>query len=554
MYPLTKKDDFIKVFENSVKECWDKTALVEFRIPGLTYGDLAAEIQKNILCWKSAGLRPGDKIALNARSSAAWGVTFFSAQAGGFVAVQLFNGFMPADAQGLTNHSDSRLLFTEKMIFSKMDFEAMPKLLAAIDLHTGELLASRGGFAEVYARRDEIFKEACPDGLSKENVCFADRELDDLAAIMYTSGSTGNPKGVMLSVRNLSSNIQLIPNHFPYHREDNYVSVLPYAHIFGLVYDLIAPLCYGMTLCILYVPPVPANLKPALREYKPYVFFAVPLIINKLLDESIGEFIHSKSGAAKLADYQNNPDFCEALHDIFMRALGGNCGLLITGGAAMPESLERLFLEQLKVPFVTGYGMTECSPTITLGHKEIYVMKECGEPVPEGIELKIDSEDPRNIAGEVLVRGHVVFTGYYKNEAATKAAFTPDGWFRTGDLGTQDELGRVFLVGRCKSMILSSNGQNIFPEEIEVLLNQLPYVAESLIVSRDSKLIALIVPAYKLAEDHGVTKEQLKEIMDANLATINGQIPAYSEISGYALLAEPFDKTPKGSIRRFMYS
>jgi len=309
-----------------------------------------------------------------------------------------------------------------------------------------------------------------------------------------------------------------------------------------------------MTLCILYMPPVPANLKPALREYQPYVFFAVPLIINKLLDESIGEFIHSKSGAAKLADYRNNPDFCEALHDIFMRALGGNCGLLITGGAAMPESLERLMLEQLKVPFVTGYGMTECSPTITLGHKETYVMKECGEPVPEGIELRIDSEDPRHIAGEVLVRGDVVFTGYYKNEAATKAVFTADGWFRTGDLGTQDELGRVFLVGRCKSMILSSNGQNIYPEEIEVVLNQLPYVAESLIVSREQHLIALIVPNAKLAEDHGISPEELRKIMDDNLTRINEQVPAYSQISSYVLAAEPFNKTPKGSIRRFMYA
>ena len=554
MYPLTKKDDFICVFEQSMKECWDKTALVEFQNPGLTYGGLAAEIEKNLLCWKAAGLKPGDKIALNARSSAAWGITYFSSHIGRYVAVQIFNGFMPSDAQGLVNHSESRLLYTEKMLFAKMDFETMPNLLAAIDTHTGELLASRGDFAAIYAQRDALYAAAHPQGMRKEDVLYEARELDDLAAIMYTSGSTGNPKGVMLSVRNLSSNIQLIPHHFPYHREDNYVSVLPYAHIFGLVYDLMAPLCYGMTLCILYVPPVPANLKPALRQYKPYVFFAVPLIINKLLDESIGEFIHSQSGSAKLADYQNHPDFCDALHDIFMRALGGGCGLLITGGAAMPESLERLMLEQLKVPFVTGYGMTECAPTITLGHKETYVMKECGEPVPEGIELRIDSEDPQHIAGEVLVRGHVVFMGYYKNEAATKAVFTSDGWFRTGDLGTQDEMGRVFLVGRCKSMILSTNGQNIYPEEIEVVLNQLPYVAESLIVSRENRLIALIVPNYKLAEEQGLSKEKLKEIMDANLADINSQIPAYSEISSYALLVEPFDKTPKGSIRRFMYS
>jgi long-chain acyl-CoA synthetase len=453
----------------------------------------------------------------------------------------------------LVNHSDSRILYTEKAIFDKMDFEAMPALLGAIDTRSGELLAARGDFAERYAARDAAFAAAYPGGFTREDVRFAERDLDELCALMYTSGSTGNPKGVMISVRNFSSNIQLIPNHFPYKREDNYVSVLPYAHIFGLVYDLMAPLCYGMTLCILCIPPVPANLKPALRQYRPFVFFAVPLIINKMLDDTIGEFIRSKSGAAKLADHVHNPDFCEALRTIFMNAFGGNLGLMITGGAAMPEQLERLFLEQLKVPFVTGYGMTECTPTITLGHKETYVMKECGEPVPEGIELKIDSPDPRHVAGEVMVRGHVVFTGYYKNPEATRAVLSEDGWFRTGDLGTIDELGRVFLVGRSKSMILGTNGQNIFPEEIEVVLNQLPYVQESLIVSREGRLTALIVPNQNLLTEQNIDAATLGQIMDNNLSDLNKKIPAYSAVGGYEILFDPFAKTPKGSIKRFMY-
>ena len=370
MYNLTQKDSFLRRFEQSVKECWNKTALVEFNQEGITYGELAAELEKTVLWWRAAGLLPGDKVAINARSSANWAKTFFAAQTGGFVAVQLFNGFTPADTMHLVDHSDSRILYTEKAIFEKMDFEAMPKLLGVIDTKSGELLAARGDFAKVYESREAGFTAAHPAGLRRKDVHYPDRPLDELCALMYTSGSTGNPKGVMISVRNFSSNIQLIPIHFPYKRDDNYVSVLPYAHIFGLVYDLMAPLCYGMTLCILYVPPVPAYLKPALRAYKPYVFFAVPLIINKMIDDTIGEFIHSKSGAAKLADYRNNPDFCEALRTIFMNAFGGRLGLMITGGAAMPEQLERLFLEQLKVPFVTGYGMTECTPTITLGHKE----------------------------------------------------------------------------------------------------------------------------------------------------------------------------------------
>lgn len=554
MYNLTQNDSFISIFENSVKENWNKPALDEFNKSTSTYGELAAQIEEIVLCWKAAGLRRGDKVTLNARSSANWGRIFFACQTGGFVAVQLFNGFTPADTTKLVCHSDSRILYTEKAIFSKMNLDELPEIIAVFDTNTGELLASRGDFAGIYARRHEIFEEAHPDGFTPADVHFDERGLDELSAIMYTSGSTGNPKGVMLSVRNFSSNIKLIPNHFPYRKEDNYVSVLPYAHIFGLVYDLITPLCYGMTLCVLGVPPVPSNLKPALRQYRPHVFFAVPLIINKMIDDTIGEFIRSKSGAAKLADYSANQDFCDALHTIFMNGFGGNLGLMITGGAAMPEQLEKLFLEQIKVPFVTGYGMTECAPTITLGCYGDYRMKECGKPVSEGIDLRIDSADPYNIAGEVLVRGDVVFSGYYKNPDATKAVMTADGWFRTGDLGTFDERGSLFLVGRCKSMILTSNGQNIFPEEIEVVLNQLPYVAESLIVERSGRLTALIVPNQNEAAENNLDATALNNIMASNIAALNKKIPAYSAVASFELQFEPFAKTPKGSIRRFMYA
>lgn len=551
MYNLTQNDNFILRFENSVKECWNKTALDDYNVSSITYGQLAEEIEKNILVWKAAGLKPGDKVTINAKSSAGWAKIFLSSQVGEFVSVQIFPGFTADDTTNMVNHSETKVLYTEKAIFDNLSFEAMPNILAAIDIKTGEILACRGNFAEVYAQRDELFKASHPQGLTPEQISYPNRDLDSLAAIMYTSGSTGNPKGVMLINRNLSANIYLIPRHFPYKREDNYVSVLPFAHIFGMVYDMLAPLCFGMHLIVLGLPPVPAYLKPALREFKPHVFFAVPLILTKLIEDTIGEFIHSKSGEAKLADYHNNPDFCEALATIFMKALGGNIGIFVTGGAAIPEHFERLFVEILKLPFVTGYGMTEAAPTICLGHKETYKLKECGEYIEECVDLKIDSDDPENIPGEILIKGHVLFTGYYKNEEATKAAFTEDGWFHTGDLATMDKDHSVFIVGRSKNMLLSPNGQNIYPEEIEVVLNTLNGVAESLVISRHDKLVALIVPDHNKLGD--IDAASLRRIMDANIVALNKKLPNYSQVSSYELKFESFAKTPKGSIRRFMY-
>ena len=544
---------FVKRFENSVRECWEQPALNNYRQQPITYAELAAEIETLHLLWREAGLQPGDKIALNAHSTANWITTFMAAVSGGYVAVQLFNGYTPVDTQNLTDHSDSRLLYTERATFEKMELEAMPQLLGVIDLTTGELLAARGDFKERFEARRTRFAACHPNGLQPQDVCYADLADDVVCGINYTSGSTGNPKGVMLTIGNFSANLEDILPAFPFHRGEGYLSILPLAHIFGLTVDGITPLCCGMHLTILAALPIPATLKGALQEVRPRLFFAVPLILSKMLEYTIGEFTQSRTGAERLADYRNHPDFCEALRTIFMASFGGRCEVLVTGGAAIPAHLEELMTKKLNIPFVTGYGMTECAPVISLGKLGNYKLKSCGEYLKR-YRIRIDSPDPERRAGELAVKGPYVFKGYYKNPEATKMAFDEEGFFHTGDLALVDRDGTLFLVGRCKSMLLSENGQNIFPEEIEVVLNALPYVAESIIVQRQSRLVALIVPNQDLAVRHQIDNATLQQLMRENLDTLNRQIPAYSAVIDYELMSEPFAKTPKGSIKRFMYA
>lgn len=544
--------NFIKKFETTIKQCWDSPALTDYKSETFSYSQIAKEIATMHLVWKAAGIQQGDKISLNARSCANWAKVFMAVTGAGNVAVQLFNGFTPADAQKFTHHSDSRILFTEKAIFGGMDFEAMPHLLAVFDIKNFELLASRGNFAAIHERGEELFNEAFPEGLTPENINYTKLGLDELCCINYTSGSTGNPKGVMLTVRNISSNIEMIPQHFPYRRGDNYLSVLPFAHIFGLLYDMIACLCTGLHLTILGLPPAPSILKDAMQAVKPRVIMMVPLVLSKMAEFSIGEFVYSRTGKARLADHENHPEFCHALRTIMLSYLGGECEVIVTGGAAIPEDLEQLLITKLDMPLVTGYGMTECAPTISLGHLGHYKLRSCGEIV-ERMQARINSADQRNTVGELWVKGDNTFIGYYKNPEADREVFTEDGWFRTGDLGTIDEENTLFLVGRCKSMLLASNGQNVYPEEIEVKLNVLPYIAESIIVQRGEKFTALIVPNADQLTNDGVSAETLGSIMAKNIETLNRQIPSYSQISDYELRTEPFAKTPKGSIKRFMY-
>lgn len=545
--------NFIEKFENSIKENWNKSALTDYRGETWRYSQVAEEITTMHLVWRAAGIKQGDKISLNARSCANWAKAFMAITSGGQVAVQLFNGFTPADAQKFTHHSDSKILFTEKAIFEEMDFEAMPQLIAVIDTRSSELLASRGNFESIYRQRHQLFGAAYPDGFSPDCVSYTKIEMDDLCCINYTSGSTGNPKGVMLTARNISSNVDTIPKHFPYLRGENYLSMLPFAHIFGLLFDLVTCLCSGMHITVLGMPPAPTILKDAMQQVRPRVIMMVPLVLNKMIEFSIGEFVNSRTGKTRLKDYSQHPEFCHALRTIALSYLGGKCEVIMTGGAAIPVEIEELLITKLDIPLVTGYGMTECAPAIALARLGHYKQRSCGEIV-ERMQARIDSDDQQSKVGELWVKGDNTFIGYYKNPEADREVFTSDGWFRTGDLGIIDNENNLFLVGRCKSMLLSSNGQNVYPEEIEVKLNALAYVSESIIVQRGERFVALVVPNADLLANDGISAETLRVIMEKNIETLNSQIPSYSQISDFELTDEPFAKTPKGSIKRFLYS
>lgn len=481
------------LFEESVKKHWSAPALSDYQVRTKTYGELAQDIARLHLMWQAMGLQQGDKVAINAKSSVHWSEVFLAALTGGYVSVQLYNAFLPADVQQLVNHSDSKILYTEKKSFASMAFDEMPNVVAIFDTDTLELLAATDEARRAYEQANALLAAAYPQGYSATDVHFHHRDLDEVCAIMYTSGSTGNPKGVMLTARNFSWNVEAFQKHIPYCAGDNYVSILPYAHIFGLTCDLITPMCTGMHTIILGRLPIPSVVVEIMQAYSPKIFFAVPLVLAKMVEYTVGAEMQSAEGQEKLAHYTEHPDYCRTLREKVMAALGGKIEVFATGGAAIPPAIEQLLAFRIGMPFITGYGMSECAPLLSLGHVGRYKAKSCGETI-ESLQVRIASPDPEHIPGEFQVKGECVFAGYYKNPEATAEAFTEDGWFRTGDLGTLDKDSTLFLVGRCKNMLLSTNGQNIYPEEIEVLLNSLPGVQESVVVQREHLLHAIIVP------------------------------------------------------------
>ena len=541
---------YLKRLEESVKANWELPALGNYKGETFTFGAVATQIARLHLFMENAGIKKGDKVAICAKNTARWGMSFLAGNTYGAVMVPILADFHPDNVNSLTDHSESVLLFTDNDIWAKLDIARMPLVKAVISTTDNSLLyAADAQMKEVYEGLDAAFAQKYPAGFSKDDVCYPDDNLKDLAIINYTSGTTSQPKGVMLRYECVSANVFFGQKRLPSYPGDKIVSMLPMAHMYGLMFELIYPLCGGSAIYYLGKTPTPAMLLGALAEIKPYLLITVPLVMEKIFKSKVQPVISKPVMKVLTHTPGVNKLIFGKIRKTLLDAFGGNLREIVLGGAALNPDVEKWF-RKFKLPFTVGYGMTEAAPLMAYEDWWEFAPKSCGKAI-DTIEIRIDSDDPYKVVGEIQARGMNIMSGYYKNEEATAAAFTEDGWMRTGDLGLLDKKGNVFIKGRSKNMILTPNGQNIYPEEVEAVINNQPYVMESVVVGRGAALIALVYFDAEKMEQEGVNVEAYrKELM----AQVNLQMPVYSKLSDVEKMASPFEKTPKMSIKRFLYS
>lgn len=535
---------YLKKLEETIRGRWNQKSLCDYKGDSFTYADLAANIEQFRLFINDAGIAKRNKMAICARNSARWAMAFWDINVNGCVAVPLLADFHPNSITALTHHSDSVLLFTDEDIWEKLNPAQMPVLKAAINVKDWSLLWYREEkVAKAWRGREKVFAKRYPKGMRPEDVAYPTDNMDKLAIINYTSGTTGNPKGVMLTYGAISDTDEFSNTHFPNHPGETIVSMLPMAHMYGLAIEFIHPNVDGVTVYFLGKTPSPTTLLKAMQDVKPYMVVTVPLVMEKVYANSIKPALEKMQWAFALP-YAKNVIY-KIVRKKILSAFGGRVRCFIMGGAPLKPEVEQCFCK-MRLPFTVGYGMTEACPLLGWEWWTDFVPGSCGKPVHE---LRIDSDDPKNVAGEIQVRGNNITTGYYKNPEANAVAFTDDGWFRTGDLGLVDDEGNIFIRGRIKSMILNSSGQNIYPEELEAVLSGCPYVIESLVVERDGKLVALVYPEIP----EGLDAETRKGIPEQIRTTANKSLPVFSKINKVELMDLPFEKTPKMSIKRYLY-
>lgn len=544
---------FIAFVEKSIKENWDLDALTDYKGATLQYKDVARKIEKLHILLAESGIKPGDKVAVYGRNSSHWGVAFLAILTYGAVAVPILHEFKADNIHNIVNHSEARLLFVGDMVWEALNEAEMPLLEGIILMTDFTLLVCRSKQLE-YAREhlNELFGKKFPRNFRREHVAYRRDEPEELAVINYTSGTTSFSKGVMLPYRSLWSNTQFAFEVLPLKPGDKVVSMLPMAHMYGLAFEFLYEFASGCHVFFLTRMPSPKIIFQAFSEVKPHIVIAVPLIIEKIIKKNVLPKLETLKMKMLLKVPIINDKIKAAVREQMIKGFGGNFYEVIVGGAAFNQEVEKL-LKSIDFPYTVGYGMTECGPIICYEDWKRFRMGSCGKAAPR-MEVRIDSPDPQHIVGEILTRGDNVMLGYYKNEEATKQIFDADGWLHTGDLGIMDEEGNVTIKGRSKNLLLGPSGQNIYPEEIEEKLHNLPYVAESIVIQQnDNKLAALIYPDFDEAYAQGMSNKDIEVAMEENRVTLNSELPAYSQISRIKIYPEEFEKTPKKSIKRFLY-
>lgn len=546
---------FVKLIEASLVKNWDRDALTDFKGATLQYHDVARKIEKLHILFENSGVKPGDQIALAGRNSANWAVAFLATLAYGAVAVPILHEFTADQMHNIVNHSDAKLLFVGDVVATQIDPTKMPGLEGIIYIPDYSLVLSRTDKL-TYAREhlNEMFGKKFPKYFRKEHVSYkAEDSANTMAMINYTSGTTGFSKGVMIPYRALWSNYDFANNVLADKLSvgDNVISILPMAHMYGMAFEFLFEFLTGLHIFYLSRIPSPAIIAQAFSEVKPKVIIAVPLVIEKIIKKKVFPKIQNNRMRLLLNMPVINKKVNEKICEQVRAAFGGQFYEVIIGGAAFNREVE-MFLHRIGFQYTVGYGATECAPIISYADYKTFVPGSCGRPVVH-MEVKIDSHDPENVPGEILARGLNVMLGYYKNEEATQNTLDKEGWYHTGDLGTMDAEGNIFIKGRSKNMLLSSNGQNIYPEEIEDQLNSLPMVMESVVVQRGDKLAALVHPDFEEAKTMGLSTDDLQKLMEENRTTINAELPAYSKITEIEIHEDEFEKTPKKSIKRYLY-
>lgn len=546
------QDSFIQLIEQSIRKNWDRSALTDYKGATLQYKDVARKIEKMHILFQHAGIQPGDKIALCGRNSANWGATFLGVITYGAVAVPILHEFKADNVHNIVNNSEARMLFVGDQVWENFNEAAMPHLEGIIELKNFDLVVSRSKQLS-YAREhlNEEFGKKYPCRFRAEQVSYRRESPEELAVINYTSGTTGYSKGVMLPYRSILSNVVHIDNKVGLKAGDRIVSMLPLGHIFGLVFDFLYGITAGAHLWFLTRMPSPKIIAESFTEIRPRIIACVPLIVEKIFKKNILPKVDNKLGKLLLNLPIISDKIKENIRQQAMEVFGGNFIEIVVGGAPFNAEVEA-FLRKINFPYTIAYGMTECAPLICHSRWDEIQYTSCGKTVAN-METRVLSDDPTRIPGELVCRGMNTMLGYYKNEKATEETIDKEGWLHTGDMAIKDEQGNIYIKGRCKNMLLTASGQNIYPEEIEARLNNMPFVNESLVILQNNKLIALVYPDNEEAFQQNMNAHQLEEAIENNRIELNSQLPAYAQITRIKLYPEEFEKTAKKSIKRYLY-